>query len=135
MMDEAMQIARELLADAPNDRARQITFGLISLNHGTARVNARQMPRAIEIWEAAVPVLRPIARDLAQARTVLGVMLMRLADICDRLGKKDAAFAWFDEAIATTGMDSDQLAPYQSLVELLEREEFSSRLPPGHPDR
>jgi len=135
MMDEARVLAAELLAQSPDDVTRQFTVGFIALNQGTLLVNAGELDRAIETWQPVVPMMRKAAQSSKLPRETLALLLLRLADICDRLGRKTEALAWFEEAVVSTGIDTSRLDPYPSLLDLFDRSEFLERLPVGHPDR
>lgn len=135
LMEEAGERARTLLASAPDDAARQLTVAITALNHGTARVNCGQNEKALEVWEASVATARAASGATSTGRLIYGVMLLRLADICAREDRDDDALRWFDSAIRETGIDTRQLADYESLRDLYSRPEFMALLPEGHHDR
>jgi len=133
-VEEATERAAALLAEAPDDAARQLTVAMTSLNHGTALINARDPDAAVERLVAGLSTARAVAGHSALGRQTLALTLLRLV-VATRLRVDGEATRWFRAAIDETGIDTSRLANYPTLRDLFAEPEFRAALPAGHPDR
>jgi tetratricopeptide (TPR) repeat protein len=134
-MEEAATMAQQFLQERPDDVTRQFLAATVALNHGTLNLSLHQHAEAIRIWEAALPVCRAGAAAASHGRTMLRLVLLRLADVHTRDGDRDQARRWFQCALEETQATSAMVAGYPPLPDLFEDADLHDLLPPGHPDK
>lgn len=131
LAEEATERARKLLADRPDDPVRQITFTLMSLNHGIFLAARQRSDEARELWENALPVARQAAEKVGYGRRLLGLTMLRLAHDRWRADDIEGAKEWFVTALQESGIEKASLSLHPEIVEMWESSDFRDVRPPA----
>lgn len=130
-MAEAQQRATDWLGKQPEDPVRQATAAMIAVNRGTMLLQQRHHDEARAIWEATLPSARAAAAQGPFGRQILGLLLLRLADVAVRDGDSATGRRWFAAALQETQAKRAQFGGYAPLQALFDRADFQDLLEPA----
>ena len=135
LMQQGKAAAEQWLQRQPDDVLRLATLAMLELNLGITYVQIGDLDKAQQVFTAALPVARGAAPKSQMGHRVLGTLLLRLADLQLRQGRKDEGRKWFAAAITETGVTKAKADTMPPLGDLFLVPEFQDLLPATGPQK